>query len=200
MCLVNSPQSGNNSLQHTDPLNSPQNNMTSSRFFPFTKTSQSHKYRPISGNVYKVQNNQESPKNSVTHCSSDLQFKGHQVKWLDAQPTSFQANKSWNGSQPFGLLCYLKDTQGTDGVSVIVVIFFVSALWTCPLIFTTLTAICVVWDHFNLGWPNYDLKNMKYVHISAVTLTDLCIPNWMTLQIRKAVLLPLQNDLPVLSY
>lgn len=43
-------------------------------------------------------------------------------------------------------------------------------------------------------------KKSKYVHISAVTLTDLCIPNWMTLQKRKAVSLPLQNDLPMLSY
>lgn len=49
-------------------------------------------------------------------------------------------------------------------------------------------------------WPKKKKKKIKYVHVSAVTLTDLSIPNWMTLQKKKDVSLPLQNDLPMLSY
>jgi len=99
MCLVNSPQSGNNSLQHTDPLNSPQNSMTSSRFFPFTKTSQSHKYHPFRGMFYKVQNNQESPKilSLITQVTCNSR---HTANKFPSQP-------KLERSQPSGLLCYL---------------------------------------------------------------------------------------------
>lgn len=135
--------------------------MTSSRFFPFTKTSQSHKYHPFRGMFTKYRTIRKALK--ILSLIAQVTCNSRDVKSSDLTHSQ-QVSKPTTEPAVWLTLLFKGHTRHR---------WSFGTLWTCPLIFTTLTNICVVWDNWNLGWPGYDLVKKKVNMFSAVTFIDL---------------------------